>query len=324
MTERFIERTLLPEPSLAPRCSEFSAEIGLRPAGTALRVDEVLVVDVALPWPKPVWDLPDWRFVPGAVEASGRRVRVLAAQPVDDEMGRLVHYVRPAGGAEFERVDYQTSPAQVASMAERLLRHGPESLADQRVETRTGRELLVCTQGSHDICCGREGSRVAGELAERRPDVSVRRVSHLGGHRFAPTAMSLPDGRMWGMASAEQLLAVVDRGDEPAALASLCRGLVGLNPVEQVAELAVFAELNDWTVDEQTRHVQVKQDDDGWECLVWVAGTGWKVRVIEGRTVPTITCRAAGGLPASAAVEYQAVGPVVAVDDGRRQDPPVA
>ena len=39
-------------------CSQYSKEIGLNPRGTALNIDAVLLVEVPLPWPKPVFDHP--------------------------------------------------------------------------------------------------------------------------------------------------------------------------------------------------------------------------------------------------------------------------
>ena len=56
--------------------------------------------------------------------------------------------------------------------------------------------LLVCTHGSRDACCGSLGVRLAQRL---RADLGeVWEVSHLGGHRFAPTLWHLPSWRVYG------------------------------------------------------------------------------------------------------------------------------
>ena len=58
--------------------------------------------------------------------------------------------------------------------------------------------LLLCTNGKRDRCCAIEARPVA-EAATR--DVGAARVwesSHLNGHRFAPTAVVLPTGQMFG------------------------------------------------------------------------------------------------------------------------------
>ncbi len=59
--------------------------------------------------------------------------------------------------------------------------------------------LLVCTNGRRDICCALNGRPVAQSLAAD-PAYSDRvlEVSHLGGHRFSPTALLLPWGHAFG------------------------------------------------------------------------------------------------------------------------------
>lgn len=55
---------------------------------------------------------------------------------------------------------------------------------------------LVCTNGKRDICCAQLGRPLLEQLeAEGR---EVWESSHIGGHRFAPVHLSLPDGRIWG------------------------------------------------------------------------------------------------------------------------------
>lgn len=57
--------------------------------------------------------------------------------------------------------------------------------------------LLVCTNARRDRCCAIEG-RPAVADAERRHPGRVWECSHLGGHRFAPTALLLPHGYVLG------------------------------------------------------------------------------------------------------------------------------
>lgn len=56
---------------------------------------------------------------------------------------------------------------------------------------------LVCTHGTRDRCCGTLGFPVYRELlgSSRR---KVLQVSHLGGHRYAPVVMALPEWRFFG------------------------------------------------------------------------------------------------------------------------------
>ena len=63
-----------------------------------------------------------------------------------------------------------------------------------RASRSTGPLLLVCAHEQRDPCCGLDGQALLDALAG--PDVFA--CSHLGGHRFAPTAMVLPTGYVYG------------------------------------------------------------------------------------------------------------------------------
>jgi hypothetical protein len=306
---------LAPEGDSAVKCAEFSRQIGLDPGGSALAVDEIIVADVALPWPKPVFAREDLQAVPGwttTAKASGRRVRVLAAVPLAGEAGRVVVHSRAqVGAAHLDRVEHRVGPDEVPGLIEALLLHGLEASPDTQVETDPpAQELLICTQGSHDRCCGSIGTRFVQAIESARPGLSVRRVSHTGGHRFAPTGMSLPDGRMWGLFEVDEMISILDRSVRPSRVAHLCRGWTGADEgPPQMAERAILGLVDDWSFDTQVRQVDVIAEDDGTTTVLVGAGDKqWEVRVAIGREVPTIACGEPGGLPIKPGLEYQIAG----------------
>jgi hypothetical protein len=96
--------------------------------------------------------------------------------------------------------------------------------------------LLVCANGRRDRCCGHSGGRLADELWRGPLAHRVLTCTHLGGHRFAPTALLLPSGSLHGRldaASARGLLAAAARGSVPAGN---LRGFSTLDEPEQVAD----------------------------------------------------------------------------------------
>jgi hypothetical protein len=306
---------LAPEADASVRCAEFSRRIGLDPGGSALAVDEVIVADVALPWPKPVFAREDLRAVPvwtTTAQAAGRRVRVLAAVPLAGGVGRVVVHSRPhVGAARFDRVEHRVGPEQVPGLIEALLVDGPGASPDTQVETDLpAEELLICTQGSHDLCCGSIGTRFVQVIESARPGLAVRRVSHTGGHRFAPTGMSLPDGRMWGLLGVDEMISILDRSVRPSRVAHLCRGWTGADEgPPQMAERAILGLVDDWSFDTLVRHVDVIADGDGTTTvLVGAGGQQWEVSVAIGREVPTIACGEPGGLPIKPGLEYRIAG----------------
>ena len=302
----------LPGTDVSVRCADFSRQIRLDPGGTAFAVDEIIVADVPLPWPKPIFAGDGLTAVPALVERArdhGRRVRVLGAVPVEHGDGRVVVHSRGyVGDPRFGRVEHRVAPDLVPELLEALLVDGLGSVPETEAEVDTfAAEVLVCTQGSHDLCCGSIGTRFALDIEAARPDVLVRRVSHTGGHRFAPTGVTLPDGRMWGMLDIDQMLGILDRSVRPSSVADRCRGWTGaaMGPA-QVAERAVFSLVDDWEFDDRPRQVEVVEENDG-RARVLVGGFEWwwEVDVSVAREVPTIKCGAPGGLPLKPGREYR-------------------
>ena len=347
---------LLPAVDEAPRCSTHAAGIGTDPGGTAISAQAIALIETPLPWSKPV-------FASGLLEgfrpmmnlATGP-TRVLATVPPDtadrhntvppdtadrhdtvppDERGQpgrvpvVLHWRAGAGiqSAYFEAAG-TAGLRQLFAHLEQRLPSDPVPDGDGFVSfgcTEEERAVLICTQGSHDVCCGSEGTRLAADFegvlrAYRRADVdepypgaptasgrvSVYRVSHTGGHRFAPTAMTLPDGRMWAGIEAGELASILDQTADASRLAPRCRGWWGAaTGPAQIGERAVFAEVG-WPLEAMERDVSFRRTPDAWEVDVVAASAGraWTVTVHEGRTVPTIACRAMGGLPAKPATEF--------------------
>lgn len=107
--------------------------------------------------------------------------------------------------------------------------------------TSTEPLLLVCTNARRDLCCALAGRPVAEALASD-PAYSdhVLEVSHLGGHRFAPTALLLPTGDAFGRLDPSTAAAVL-AGARAGTLAGLDhhRGRTALAQPAQAAEHAV-------------------------------------------------------------------------------------
>ncbi|WP_419551903.1 sucrase ferredoxin [Candidatus Poriferisodalis sp.] len=329
---------LLPADDEAPRCAAHASAIGSDPGGTSISADAVALVEMPLPWPKPV-------FASGLLEgfrpmtdlAMGP-TRVLAVVPPDersraDRIPVVLHW-RVGAGTQTAYCE-----ADGAAGLRQLFEHLASRMPSEPIPDGEGfvsfghtegeRAVLVCTQGSHDVCCGSEGTRLAADFeavlrAYRDSDVdepyagaptaggrvSVYRVSHTGGHRFAPTAMTLPDGRMWASIEAGEIAAILDRTADASALAPRCRGWWGAaTGPAQVAERAVFTQVG-WPLEDMARTVSFRPAANGWDVDVIAAEAerAWTVSVVAGRTVPTITCRALGGRPAKPATEFMVTG----------------
>lgn len=289
----------MPVADSSPLCSVFTKSLGVRPAGTGLALDRVILVSVPLPWPKPALKHEWLKPSVAALQSTMIPSRMFAAEPWAAEPS--VELYERVG---LETVSYRwpvSSPDDVADVITAIAEAGPGSHGMAPIDV-TVPTFLVCTQGSHDTCCGVSGVELADRIEQERPAYRVRRVSHTGGHRFSPTFLALPSGRMWAYAD----LALVDRvasGAETVEdLKLLCRGWLGARTgAAQAAEIAARIDVGNPFVSAPSITVDV--DGDVTRCAVTVDGRTLNVGVHAGRQVPTIACEAVGGLPAKIATE---------------------
>ena len=107
--------------------------------------------------------------------------------------------------------------------------------------------LLICTHAKRDRCCAVKGRPLLNELHARYPfgpgnDV-VWETSHIKGHRFAPTMLLMPWAYSFGRMNVEATDAMLTDASEGLYFVPGNRGRGTLGPAEQVAELAVAAEV---------------------------------------------------------------------------------
>jgi len=230
----------------AGRCSGVARAAGEDPAGSAPSHAGYLLVEVPLPWPSEF--LQAARLPEGlAAACSTRRTRRLDVRPLaiaprepaaTPGLTRVIDLRRPEGAfATYTRREFLLPTERVAALAEALLDDrdlGP--FAAHRVPG-AARDLLVCTHGSEDACCGLEGGRLF-DLARREhgdvPGLRVWRASHFGGHRFAPTLIDMPAGDCWAHVDAAALRTIVRRDAPPATVRARHRGWGGLGFFEQL------------------------------------------------------------------------------------------
>lgn len=136
----------------------------------------------------------------------------------EDLRWRILIFRRPDGFAAA----YQAHELWVSSL-------GAAAAAIQGYFTRNhpaypsqdipARDIFVYTHGQRDRCCGCYGYpfyREARQLSQRwnMPNLRLWQISHIGGHRFAPTLIDLPQGRYYGWMDMERFkLMVLQQGD---------------------------------------------------------------------------------------------------------------
>ena len=118
------------------------------------------------------------------------------------------------------------------------------------------------------------------------------RCSHTGGHRFAPTAITLPDGRAWAYVDADLLDDIVRRRGDVARVARHDRGTSAVEPWAQVVERAMFEREGWGWLDRDLTAVATEVAPDGLRATVGLAweGGGAIGEVEVSRVLPVLVC----------------------------------
>jgi hypothetical protein len=238
-------------------CSVVSKAAKEDPAGCGKPFVGYLGIEVAPSWKHDVAESP--RFPEGLREAVERaqdagvigKFTALFPDPAYSREGyaRVLYLHKPPGPfVAYDKSEYAVPEGEIVPLVEALA-EGPDGLSRfERYEEDTSRvrDILVCTHGSHDACCGKFGYPVYETLrygyggASKR-QLRVWRTSHIGGHRFAPTLIDFPEGRYWGHLEPEALEKLVLRKGPVSELRRFYRGLAGLSgKFEQIAEREIF------------------------------------------------------------------------------------
>ena len=248
------------------RCATWTAAQGFDPIGSATRFDRLVTVEVPQPWPADVADM-DW--VAPLDVPTGTRVQAIVADVGRIDGSVLLTRWERGTGARLQGIDWLVPAADVPSALAALVA-GTEPTGEA---TEAPAEVLVCGHGTRDRCCGGAGTRLMVEARAALAGVRVRRTSHLGGHRFAPTALTLPDGRMWAFLDAEIVTGIVARTLPPAEAREFYRGNVALDPWAQVVEGEVLAECGWGAADFDELDSTTEVDGDRASVrLAWTSG----------------------------------------------------
>ncbi|HET9171423.1 MAG TPA: sucrase ferredoxin [Actinospica sp.] len=152
-----------------------------------------------------------------------------------------------------------------------------------------GPVLLVCTNGKRDACCALSGRALAGWLAEdpATDTASVWESDHLGGHRFAPTAVVLPTGYLYGRLDGPAAARILRDAAAGKVGGPLCRGRSTWSRPGQAAELALRAELQEHAPDAVAvlgeRRLEPVPDgpDRRYEVTLGVGGDRFRAVLVE-------------------------------------------
>ncbi len=193
------------DPDAKVRCSDWARTAELSPHGTCGSYNGFLLVEIPLPWPRDAGETAEGAAVSPLLGPLRYRLQaVVPAHPhTRPQDRRLVLHARPPGAAGSAFAGYRrletTAGDSLPAAAGRLI---AAAASDAPSEFDSdGADVLLCTHGTRDSCCGRLGASLAVELTARSAaageldGVNLWRTSHMGGHRFARPSSSCPRAR---------------------------------------------------------------------------------------------------------------------------------
>ncbi len=272
-------------------CSSWARDQHVDPIGTAGCYRGYLLLEWPLPWRRDLSDDPALAPVVALVRSAAMRLQGLVPVSADGPR-HVIAYRWPAdGGARFERTELTVAPEEVIAAALAVFGEPPSATEIT--------DVLVCTHGRRDRCCGSLGTALAQELSagplQLGEDVRVWRTSHTGGHRFAPTAVVLPQGTLWAFCDRAALARIV-RGKGPLDdLLPRYRGCAGMvSPAVQALERAVLEKVG-WPLFTMTRRGAQLEDDRAELVVEDLSGEPvvWEAVVRVDREVPAPSCGSA-------------------------------
>jgi hypothetical protein len=268
----------------------------------------VILVELPLPWPNSIEEHPLLADVDAAApDGRSHRIFALASNlspdaSSPDDGHRVICYWRTAGAPflRFARAEICAPDGTVAEVVNDLIRSDDGELAAMPPDgfaagpalvDHAVRDLLVCTHGTRDRCCGRLGTDVFRSLGDRLPEgVRLWRTSHTGGHRFAPTGLTFPDGGTWAGLDDDLALGLIDRTVPAAVAAGRARGSAGVaEGPAQVADAAGLAAMG-WRWAERERRTTVETAGSRAVVSIDTTDGGYRAVVEAGEPLPVPDC----------------------------------
>lgn len=225
-------------------CNVLAIQKGLDPVGSAHDFDDAIIVEIPLPWKRNIYQqagaLPQeavdllqlWlkQYHEGMPYRHG--ALMIAPDHGYSRRGfrRVMYFERPKGAfARFEKIEYLVPDDQLGALIWSLFEAKddlPRFEPFRAAQNDATRDLLVCTHGTVDAACAKFGYPLYHDLRQNyaHDDLRVWRVSHFGGHVFAPTMMDMPTGHFWAYVEAEQAERIARRTGDVRTLYGHYRG----------------------------------------------------------------------------------------------------
>lgn len=125
-----------------------------------------------------------------------------------------------------------------------------------------GPQYFVCTNAKRDLCCAKFGRPTFAALHKLVPDRTWQ-TTHVGGHRYAPNILALPEANMYGRVMATDVAQFLSFTEHNQVALKFLRGNTAYSKLAQCAEHALLLEKENKK--ESAKEGQSKHRDAGPE-----------------------------------------------------------
>ena len=243
------------------RCSEFSELMNEELIGTAPVWNKLLVISFPFPWVADInesdtfYKLFNKKLKVDHIKSKLQDYRIQFVSPdkdyITEGLFRVLLFIRnieDSKFSKFEKMEFDIPEEKLGEFLIGLTDSNESYLNDYMLKPNKTRDLFVCIHASRDICCGVAGVPIYKSLKEKFNDYNISltrvwRMSHLGGHKYAPNVLDMPSGRLWARFNSSNIDELFGSSVKPKQIFNYYRGSIGLNsPYEQVLESYILAD----------------------------------------------------------------------------------
>ena len=215
-------------------CTTAARLVNEDPIATAYPVNTYVLVECPLPWAAKAWESPQ---IPDLLRQTITHVTehypTVKALLINQDRTRsapnrrVIIYQRQNRefSGKFDRYEFVIDTLDEAAS---LIQNFFKGIFLRKFLIQSVQDILVCTHGSRDQCCGRYGEPFYTQaykiVRSQNYNRQVWRSSHIGGHRFAPTAVTFPDGRYYARLDAFSFNSLLQRLGDISLLTPIYRG----------------------------------------------------------------------------------------------------
>ena len=243
------------------RCSDFSVLMKEKLAGTAPIWSNLVVISFPLPWlanmneSEQLYKLFNKKLKIDDIKSKLDDYRFQFVAPdkdyVPEGLTKVLLFNRNSEDScfsRFQKSEFDIPDEKLGNFLIDLIDKKEKYFNNYILKSKKIRDLFVCTHASRDICCGVAGAPIYKSLKEKFNDYEISstrvwRMSHLGGHKYAPNVLDMPTGRLWARFKSSNIDDIFGLNVSPKQVFNYYRGSIGLNSsYEQVFESYILAD----------------------------------------------------------------------------------